>query len=338
MSHNPILPYYYPTTVLMVDDNQRFLENFSMQLDEQLAVVFDNSARRALEFIHDRQNAVPLDQRCFSWQNSNDSDANVFRLDVALIEQEISNPRRYADLSVVIVDYDMPEMLGLEFCEQINNTRLKKILLTGVGDEKVAVSAFNDGIIDRFLLKSDPDITRKINQTIADLQRQYFSEVSRFLQGSLMLKSPEFLFDQAFSDYFFTLLRRLNIVEYYYVEDPDGFLLVSESGELKRLLVHSEKSLQKSLFRINRFNPPDAVRKDIGRGKLVPWLWSSPDDFDEDDPFDWQEFLHPATRIQSRQDWYCALAENPPADIEFNSNESSYLAYLEELDNRSKRS
>ena len=34
-----ILPYYFPTTVVLIDDNQRFLENFSLQLNEDLAVL-----------------------------------------------------------------------------------------------------------------------------------------------------------------------------------------------------------------------------------------------------------------------------------------------------------
>ena len=338
MSNRPLLPFYHPSSVLLVDDNQRFLENFSLQLDQDLAVMYDHSARRALKLLQHQNGGQPLEQRCFSWQRGRDNNSDyLLRLDIALIEKEISNPDRFGEISVVVVDYDMPEMSGLEFCKQLAGQRIKKILLTGVADEKIAVKAFNEGIIDRFLMKSDPEIETRINQTIYELQQLYFNEVSRLIQGGLALKSPEFLVDAEFSDYLFMLMAEHRIVEYYYVEDPEGFLLVSDDGELMRLLVYSEESLQRALFRIKQFNPPQDVIKSISSGQKLPWLWAAPDEFDEEDPFDWQEFTHPGKRIQGNRDWFVALAVNPPADIEFDSHTSSYNAYLDRLDQQTSR-
>ena len=333
MSNKSLLPFYHPSTVMLVDDNQRFLENFSMQLDQNLAVIYDHSARRALQLLEQHNSGKGLEQRCFSWQQGRGSNNDyLLRLDVALIEKEISNPDRFAEVAVVVVDYDMPEMSGLDFCKQLSGQRIKKILLTGVGDEKIAVKAFNEGIIDRFLMKSDPDIEARINQTIHELQQQYFNEVSRLIQGSLALKSPEFLVDQAFSDFLFMLMAEHQIVEYYYVEDPEGFLLVSDQGKLARLLVYSDESLQRALFNIRPHNPPQDVIKAISSGQSLPWLWASPDEFDDDDPFDWHEFMHPGQRVNGSRSWFVALADNPPADIEFDSHTSSYSAYLDRLD------
>lgn len=333
MSNRPILPYYHPSTVLLVDDNQRFLENFSLQLDQNLAVLHEFSARRALSLIDEQKHSTPLDQRCFSWQQDPQGGSDhLIRLDLALVEKEISNPDRFSCLSVVVVDYDMPEMNGLDFCTRLGSHRIKKILLTGVADEKVAVQAFNEGIIDRFLMKSDPDIARRINQAIADLQYQYFNEVSRLVQGSLALKSPEFLRDAEFNHFFASLMRDQRIVEYYYVEDPDGLLLVSDTGQLKRLMVYSEPALQRALFRIKEWSPPADVIKAISAGRKLPWLWASPEEFDEQDPFEWYDFLHNGQPVQGNQTWHVALADNPPADIEFDSSTSSYHAYLDHID------
>lgn len=335
MSNRPLLPFYHPSTVLLVDDNQRFLENFSMQLDQNLAVIHDHSARRALQMLEQSNRGQPLEERCFSWQRAREINNDyLLRLDIALIEKEISNPDRFSEVSVVVVDYDMPEMNGLDFCKQLSGQRIKKILLTGVGDEKIAVKAFNEGIIDRFLMKSDPDIENRINHTIFELQQQYFNEVSRLIQGGLALKSPEFLVDPKFSDFLFMLMAEHRIVEYYYVEDPEGFLLVSDEGELTRLLVYSDESLQRALFRIRQFNPPADIIKAMSSGQKLPWLWASPDEFDDEDPFDWHEFLHPGRPITGSRNWFVALAVNPPADIEFDSHTSSYNAYLDWLDQK----
>ncbi|MCK0537434.1 response regulator [Alcanivorax quisquiliarum] len=327
-----IQPYYHPTTVVMVDDNQRFLENFSLQLDETLACMFFSSAKECLTMLNGRAKRTPLDQRCFSYYQQPTNSDRVIRLDLTLIEQEISNPERFRDVSVVVVDYDMPEMTGLEFCQRVRNHRVKKILLTGVADEKVAVEAFNAGIIDHFMMKSDPQITTRINRTIADLQRRYFSEISSLIQSTLALEAPDFLYDSEFIRYFFELVDARNIAEYYYVEDPSGFLMVSETGQLRRLVVYSEADLQRTLFNLRLMNPPATIMKQISSGKAVPWLWAAPDEFDEDEDFYWSDYVHAAHRVVGEDTWFCALVDSPPADIEYDSETSSYMAYLTELD------
>ena len=331
---NPsILPYYYPTTVVLVDDNQRFLENFTLHLDENLAHLCFSSANQALDHINHQASKVHLDQRCFSYyRDARSASEDVLRLDLTLIEREISDPARFRDISVVIVDYDMPEMTGLKLCESIRDRRIKKILLTGVADEKIAVQAFNDGVIDRFLMKSDPAITEKINQTIIDCQRKYFSEVSAMIQSTLALKSPEFIYNDEFIDYFFALRKKFSFVEYYYVEDPAGFILVSDNGDLQRLLVYSEADLQQLIFSVNRHKPPSSFVRQVSSGKSVPWLWESPEDLGPDEEFVWSDYLYPASRVGTSSSWHCALIHNPPADIEYDSNQSSYEAYLALLD------
>lgn len=317
----------------MIDDNQRFLENFTLHLDENLAYLCSSSANAALALINNQSNKVHLDQRCFSYyRDARNADEDILRLDLTLIEREISNPARFQDISVVVVDYDMPEMTGLKFCQNIHDSRIKKVLLTGVADEKIAVQAFNDGIIDRFLMKSDPSITQKINQIIFDCQRKYFSEISSLIQSTLALKSPDFIYNDDFIDYFFSIKKKLSIVEYYYVEDPAGFILVSDNGDLRRLIVYSEVDLQKFMFATKKYNPPASFVRAVSSGKAVPWLWESPDDSGPNEEFVWNEYLHPAVRIGSRQQWLCALIDNPPADIEYDSTVSSYGAYLASLD------
>ncbi|MEY1661091.1 response regulator [Isoalcanivorax beigongshangi] len=334
MSSPRIQPYFHPTTVLMVDDNQRFLDNFSLLLDERLACRFFTSASEALQLINAQARATTLDQRCCRYLRQQEAAAGerTLRLDLTLIEREISNTQRFADISVVVVDYDMPEMNGLAFCQQLKHPRVKKVLLTGVADEKLAVDAFNAGTIHHFLTKQDPDLTGKLNRTLEGLQQRYFSDVSTLLQTTLALDPPDFLHDSRFIDYFHRLLRQHDIVEYYYVEDPDGFLLVSTDGQLQRLLVSSEQSLQRALFSLRSLAPPTDVLKQLSGGKALPWLWATPEEFG-DEHFDWREFVHPATRVAGEQEtWLCALVDSPPADIEYDWQTSSYRAYLDSLD------
>ncbi|MFN3714717.1 MAG: response regulator [Alcanivoracaceae bacterium] len=331
MTLKRILPYYHPSTIVFVDDNERFLDSFTLLLSEELAFRSFSHLRAALDFINHSQ-TTPLDQRCISLMGRHSGGSGAVRLDLALIEQEISNPNRFQEVSVVVVDYDMPEMNGLAFCEAIQNPRIKKVLLTGVGDEKVAVKAFNEGLIDRFLTKNDPDIGRKINETISDLQRAYFRDLSTLIQNMLALKSADFIQDEAFIATFLSIKTKLSIVEYYYVEEPNGFLMVSCEGKLYRLIVCNESDIDEQIFSIRRLSPPKSLMAHLAQRKSLLWLWMPEEDIDEDESFDWQDYAHPATKVEGRQVWYFAIVDNPPADIEYDSEASSYASYLAELD------
>ena len=147
-----LFPYHFPTTVVLVDDNPRFLESLVLELPEQPATLTFTAAEEALAVVNAPPRTPPLYRRLFSHHRArprDPADAQLIHLDLSLIEREISNPDRFRAVSVVVVDYDMPGLDGLEFCRRIEDPHVRKILFTGVADEKVAVAAFNDGLIDR---------------------------------------------------------------------------------------------------------------------------------------------------------------------------------------------
>ena len=59
------------------------------------------------------------------------------------------------DIDLIVSDYDMPGMTGLELLQRIRIAapRLRRILLTGRADVHVAARALNEGSVHRFLLK-----------------------------------------------------------------------------------------------------------------------------------------------------------------------------------------
>ncbi len=58
-------------------------------------------------------------------------------------------------IDVVISDYEMPEMDGLEFLQRVrlHDPRVLRVLLTGHADLQVAMRALNEGAVNRMLLK-----------------------------------------------------------------------------------------------------------------------------------------------------------------------------------------
>ena len=332
MALDEVLPYYHPTRVVFVDDNESFLRSFPLQLPEDLAWLTFTSARECLDHVNSRP-AGSLEDVCLSLhQRSAAGENDLLRMDLTLIEHEISNPERFSNISVIVADYDMPEMSGLEFLGSLEDSRIKKILLTGVADEKVAVQAFNEGLIDRFFQKNTPDIMKRLNATIVDMQRAYFRETSRVIQSALAMKSPDFFHDPAFVAIFEAIAHKHDIVEYYYVEPPRGILMVSDEGDLYRLVIFSEQDLENEIFRLRRNNAPREVLERITDGSHLPCLWTALEHAPEIEDLDWTSCLYPARRIRGNREWRYALIADPPADIEYDPKEASFVRFLERAD------
>ncbi len=335
MSDARVFPYFFPTTVVFVDDSTSFLESLALQLPEDLAYQTYESPDAALERVNARPPTPPLYQRCFSQYHSSGLEGNserLIHLDLSLIEREISNAERFREISVVVVDYDMPGMDGLEFCKRITNPRIKKVLFTGVADEKVAVQAFNAGIIDRFIIKKHGDAVSDVNATVRELQCRYFEDISEMLRGSLMLDAPPFLTDPAFEAFFAELRGRHRFVEYYLVADPGGFLLLDDEGRLYRLVVMSGPELDRKAEFARLHGAPAEVVSALTDRRAVSYFYETIDTFFDAADYAWSDYLFPAERLAGQELWFWALLPDPPVDIDYDEECSNYRAYLERLD------
>ena len=79
----------------------------------------------------------------------------------------------------------MPSLNGVEFCSQLKQKSFKKIMLTGKAGESVAVQAFNEGIIDKFIRKDSPNFEKTLTVAIEELQHEYFRNLSTVVTDSL---------------------------------------------------------------------------------------------------------------------------------------------------------
>ena len=177
-----IRPYFFPTTVAIVDDSPDFLANLSLSLDPVLAFHVFDSPSHALIALNSDLAIAPGPERYFTiyqHREEHSFDHHVIDLNMANVHLEVFNEHRFERYSVAVVDYDMPEMNGLDLCRRLAHAPVRKVLLTGKADEKVAVEAFNEGIIDRFILKQSPDAMTRLQDTIRELQAQYFRDIER---------------------------------------------------------------------------------------------------------------------------------------------------------------
>jgi len=307
---NYLPAFRYPTTVVIVDDNPDFLANVGLQLDPQLALRRFVSPYDGLVSINGSPAADPPGRFFSSYRQRDDHKPgeHVIALGLDGILKEVRNPNRFARMSVAVVDYAMPEINGLEFCAGIKDARIGKILLTGKADERVAVKAFNDGLINRFIRKQDPDAIQQLATAIAELQRDYFTRLERTISEALAVGAYGFLRNPDFVLVVERLLQEKKIVEHYLVTRPQGLLMLDASGNAWRLVVMDENALRSQVEIAQDLDAPDELIRQLASGQVVPYFWRSGGDYSPLDT-DWPANLHPAKTCGELR---YALVPSPP--------------------------
>ena len=233
-----ILPCcFFPTEVLLVDDDQTFLDALAYTLESKgiktSTFINPNDALQAIK----RQDTLDLTKLYnTSVDVSDNSSVYEARVDLSGIAKYASNQNSTYPLSVIVSDYHMLPINGLTFLSQIHSPDIKKILLTAVAGDDTAVRAFNDGTIDTFISKSEQHLADKIFAAIQKLQITLFSEQSLAVYRLYdnVTNSKPFLQNKAFLSWFKSFITDHSINEFYLVTDfgmLDFILLKNDDNE-----------------------------------------------------------------------------------------------------------
>lgn len=332
MKQHTVRPFYFPTTVTFVDDSAPFLSNISLQVKSELAFQLYHSPFAALAALNHDASKPPADSALFSlYRHREDASYadHIIHVSLDKVHREVHNTDRFQQVSVVVVDYDMPEMNGIEFCRQLNNPSIKRILLTGKADEQIAVRAFNSKTIDRFIRKQGNNAIALLNETIAELQKEYFQDIEHMLSRALSVGSYLFLHDPKFVQCFQEIQQQLGIIEHYLTWGPNGLLMLDAVGTPYLLLVQDDAALQEVYeIAFEQAAPPELLAH-LRSGRFLPYFWKTNGHYT---PIysDWESYLHPATELEGAYRNTYAIIKNPDG---FNlKHVLSYSNYLDQLD------
>jgi CheY-like chemotaxis protein len=317
-----------------VDDNEAFLRSLTLEMPPTMAFRGFTSPEAALEFLNEPADLAPLVDRCFTLDRSHDSEA-VIHLDLSLIEQEINHLQRFRRVSVVLVDYAMPSVDGLEFCERIIDPYARRAMLTGVADEKLAVEAFNAGLIHRYIPKHQATAVEAVIAYIAELEREYFNQYLARLKTALAIDPPGFLVDPDIAVHVQRVIQHERVAEYYLANDPPGFLMLRSDGSVIRLVLLDEASRQQQINFVRRYGAPADIRRGVESGELVGlFSGDSPDDYFGEETYPWAEKVVAAHQLSGRGGWIEAIVRDAATDIDFDPAASCYDTYLAQLGSR----
>jgi CheY-like chemotaxis protein len=304
--------YQHPSTVVLVDDSAGFLDSLHFQLGEQLPCKTFADAAAAVDWLRARSRAAAP----ASFFTPGVDTFAVQPLNVALHVERIRklacDPARFGTPSVLVADYSMPGMNGIEVCAAVRDLPCRRILLTGAADERIAIDAFNRGLIDLYIRKSDHDALERLDAELARLQRRYFLEQAAALRSLLPLHGYDFIDDAAVVALFGRTAERLGIVEHYLVHAPGGFLLLDRHGKSWLLVIENEQSMQSQLEVARDSGAPPSLLAALEERLVIPDFSAGDGMYSNAFGKDWYRHTAPAQVCEGRQRYYWALFETAP--------------------------
>ncbi len=322
---NPIPALYHPTTLMLVDDDPEFLVTLSLTLSDQFKCELFTDHQDAEQYLF-QHNTWPAFKARYLQIDYQDLYRFTVNIEIAKIYQEAWNQQRFARTAILIIDYDMPGMNGLELARRLKSKfPLKVILLTGEAEQQTAIDAFNRGEIDRFLLKSIPDCSERISQFIHELQWDFFQELSTAVLEPLISQAGHTLQDKHFHALFQQVLREREIVEFYLLDESGSFLLLDSQAQPTWLLVRTAADMELFYDMAATGEPdvPNALLKALkNRKKIVflPLQLTTVPDYEE-----W--LVYDAIQLADQEIYYCII-HGWQNSKQISEKISSYSAFL----------
>lgn len=307
MNRTQIPLYSYPITLMLVDDDMRFLKSLALRLEASESYILRDDAQKALKFLEEEYRPFfNMDTFLKSQLESSKYGTGYqpLRLDNNAIFELISKPNRFEDIGIVIIDYDMPGINGVDFCKKIPQKQIKRIMLTGAADNNTAIQAFNDHFIDKFIVKGSSNQDLTLNDGVKEQHDAYFIDLTLMATKTFLLECSQCLTDPAFISLFNKIYHKYNIVEHYLLEETGSFLLIDKQGNLFWFIVRNDEDLEVYTSLGKEYQVSADLLNDIKLGKKVPYFpdtdsWNAP----------WEDSCHPATKIDALQPYYYTVIE-----------------------------
>jgi CheY-like chemotaxis protein len=149
-----------PGTLVFLDDDPDYLEMLALVLPRQWHVRLFAQPQDCIAKLREEPPFWEAD----AWHQQQMVDH--WRAGKPLVPQVLEywnrSTERYALSRICVVDYSMPATDGLQVLSALRDWHGARVLLTGQADEQIAVNAFNEGLIEQFIAKQMPDMSRHL--------------------------------------------------------------------------------------------------------------------------------------------------------------------------------
>jgi len=142
------------------------------------------------------------------------------------------------------VDYSMPAMNGLQTLATLVDWPGSRILLTGQADEQIAVTAFNQGLIEQFIPKQSVDITRRLTDAIKRMLELPVRGQGQIWRATLSREQYALLCSPTIAPLLGALVQRQRWVEHVVIGTPFGVMGLDALGQASWLQLEHRDNLR----------------------------------------------------------------------------------------------
>jgi len=272
---------YYPTNVAIIDDSDSFLAMINDKLDPQQPRQLYNNPAEALQKINNKKSNTELNsiiknipiEDVDELSTTDYAINSLINVDLKQLHNEIYNKNRFDRISAILIDYQMAQMNGLEFCRKLSDKTICKIMITSLSDFKLAVDAFNDGIIDKFIIKGTPDFFHEINSCITKAQKDYFKNIYG-LDGLLgfMLRGQLQFATKSYYELIEQVANTVNAIEFYLLDKSGSILFLDVEAKPTWLIIRTKSELEELYAIAKDNNAPSRVLDALNNKHEMPIL------------------------------------------------------------------
>ena len=238
-------PFFWPTKTLILDDNERYLDEMKQLLSNDAEFIFCSDSKEAQQLINNQGYNFNWFSKSLNYRGYGQESYDI---DYKSIHSAIYDNKRRDIISTILIDYHMPLISGIDFCNSISpELGVRKILLTANMGYQNAVENLNNNAIHGFLSKQD--IT--LGTIMATLKREnsiFFKNHSIFLNKCIKLSNNNHpIFYQDYTNHFNNLIEQYKIKEYYLLNELGWYLLVDNNNRKYYLFIFSEEEMQEMI-------------------------------------------------------------------------------------------
>ena len=247
--------FYKPLSIIVVDDDKNVLINIKQQFSNREVFTFTDTDDL-------QSNIKPL------MIHTNDFLTEFFQNTISLnynkikyLFDTISNYH-----SILIADFSMPKLNGLDLISKYNNTEMINILLTNIYPLNSILDALNQKLIDYFLPKDD---IVNILEVVNNLECKFLTNFTKNILKCLSKEELVFLNDKNFIDIFDKVISKYKITNYCLLNAYGAYYL--DNGVDKYILsIYSNSDLED----FSRDYTGD-LKRNIIEGNVIPSYFSN---------------------------------------------------------------
>lgn len=283
-------PYLHPTSTVYIDRDKDYLAWLTKSVSSNIHIFNDGYA--AAEFI----------------ESTTENTAQYYseRPTTACVIDKINSIHRFTEISVAVSAFhighkDLLSQNGLSVLSDITRTEIQTVILDSTMTDEQAIQALNSLLINFYISKDAEEVDNRVASIVNNLETRYFYAMSHRLYGEI-LRKPTVCNNYEFVEYFEDVAETAEVVEYYYVDNPAGFLAIDKNGVIDRYIAQDLSDYRKYLSTLLENPLLDAECVKILQSEShSPDFYSLNGDYDINKMRGWRDNLYPLMVSQGQR-------------------------------------